>query len=176
MINEKLKLEYEKNNPQTVMEIQAQMSQDDLSVDMLTAVRESRLALGGVGGQSAVVAEAEELQRNLVENNFQVLTSQIQADVQTIRIHSQKETTAASALYWRNLDWRRNQFQFFEKKATDFVNEHITLVTCPSTPLDLVKKFADYKLSVCKKFHLGPNDLALEGFFQTDLRAEFSVL
>ena len=84
----------------------------------------------------------------------------MKADTATIKIHAVKTTTLESAIYWKRMDHRREQYNYYYGKAERFVDECVTLVH--STDVGgAIRKLRKAKLDVCKKLVIQENDMAL---------------
>ena len=73
---------------------------------------------------------------------------QLNSDLKAARIYQQKQSSYESAVYWRELGWRREQYQFYEVKAMKFFEDHVVLQNIEAPIHEILRKFTMFKQGI----------------------------
>ena len=73
------------------------------------------------------------------------------SDLKVVCIYQQKQSYYESAVYWRELDWRREQYQFPEVRSTKWFWDHVVLHNLEAPIHEILRKFIMVKARHCYK-------------------------
>jgi carboxylesterase type B len=82
--------------------------------------------------------------------------NQLDSDLKAARIYQQKQSSYESAVYWRELDWRREQYQFYEVNAMNFSEEYVVLQNIEAPIHDILRKFTALKKGIATQLPKTP--------------------
>lgn len=144
--------EFEDNNTQLILEIQSAMV-SATKPDQISVIRDQLVKRSSSTAASARLdmETQQSLTNSLEDCNFTVAMKQLESDSKALRIHQQKQSSYESAVYWRELDWRREQYQFYEAKATKFFHDHVHLQSIQAPIADIIRKFSQFKNDISHK-------------------------
>ena len=153
---ESLLQDFRENDPQLMLELQG--SADDSVLDPLHITKIKELArLCNTGGATVgmnEVVKVQELQASLNEVNFEIFQKQLEADVVTINIHSQKMSSLEAVLYWRDLTQWKEQYNFYETKAQNLLDDCVKFEVFTSNAADSINHLKAYKKDTARKYNI----------------------
>ena len=143
-VNAALLKEFADNNTQLILELQGAMI-TKTTVDQISLIKEMLMTRSALSSNSAEVERQRDLTDSLQVCNFTVAMKQLESDAKAVCIYHQKQSSYESAVYWRELDWRKDQYNFYESKALKFFQDHVELWDITGKHTDLIRKITSFK-------------------------------
>ena len=100
-------------------------------------------------GIALLERESSQVMVNKLEDlNWSVLLKQLETDSKALQIYLSKGSSIKSASYWQTLEWRRDQYKYYQLTAEQFVDQHVHLEPAVMKPGEIVNKFQAYKKGI----------------------------